>query len=84
MTSPAPTAGGDARLLLFDIDGTLIDTEGAGLVSFSEAFYLAFPEHRGRLFPPLELGGATDHGLIMHLFDHFGLEDLPHHRSRFF
>lgn len=84
MTSPATTAGGGARLLLFDIDGTLIDTEGAGLRSFSEAFYLAFPEHRGQLFPPLELGGATDHGLIMHLFEHFGLEDLPHHRSRFF
>lgn len=84
MKSTTPKAGGDARLLLFDIDGTLIDTEGAGLISFSEAFYLAFPEHRGRRFPSLELGGATDHGLIMHLFDHFGLEDLPHHRSRFF
>lgn len=85
MTSLTPTVGDDSRrLLLFDIDGTLIDTEGAGLWSFSEAFYLAFPEHCGRLFPPLELGGATDHGLIMHLFEHFGLEDSPNHRSRFF
>ena len=84
MMPPTPKVGGCARLLLFDIDGTLIDTEGAGLRSFSEAFYLAFPEHSGQLFPPLELGGATDHGLIMHLFEHFGLEDLPLHRRRFF
>jgi len=81
LTSPVKS---DARLLLFDIDGTLIDTGGAGLISLSEGFYLAFPEHRDRVFPPLELGGATDNGLVMHLFDHFGLEDLPHHRSRFF
>lgn len=84
MKSLTKTVKSDTRLILFDIDGTLIDTEGAGLWSFSEAFYLAFPEQRGRLFPPLELGGATDHGLIMHLFAHFGLEDLPQHRSRFF
>lgn len=74
----------DAKLILFDIDGTLIDTEGAGLMALEVAFYAAFPEHLGRVFPPLELGGATDNGLVMYLFDHFGLADLPEHRIRFF
>ena len=74
----------DAKLILFDIDGTLVDTGGAGLMSLQVAFYAAFPEHQERVFPPLELGGATDNGLVMYLFDHFGLADLPQHRSRFF
>lgn len=74
----------DAKLILFDIDGTLIDTEGAGLISLQGAFYGAFPEHRERAFPTLELGGATDNGVVMYLFDYFGMADLPAHRRRFF
>lgn len=56
------------KLLLFDIDGTLLDTGGAGLVSLRDGFHAAFPEHRERPFPPLELGGATDGGVARHLF----------------
>lgn len=75
---PAPS------LLLFDIDGTLVDTEGAGLISLREGFQAAFPEHLGSPFPPLELGGATDGGVAMGLFSHFGIADVPESRARFF
>lgn len=75
---PAP------KLLLFDIDGTLLDTGGAGLVSLRDGFHAAFPEHRERPFPPLELGGATDGGVARFLFEHFGLPDTPEHRATFF
>lgn len=72
------------KLLLFDIDGTLVDTGGAGLVSLREGFHEAFPEHRDDPFPPLELGGATDHGIVRGLFGHFGIEDDGDRRRRFF
>lgn len=72
------------KLLLFDIDGTLVDTGGAGLASLREGFHEAFPEHRDDPFPPLELGGATDHGIVRGLFGHFGIEDNGECRHRFF
>lgn len=72
------------KLLLFDIDGTLVDTGGVGLKALRDGFHEAFPQHREDEFPRLELGGATDHGLAMGLFAHFGLDDHPEHRERFF
>lgn len=71
------------KLLLFDIDGTLIDTGGAGLKSLREGFFEAFPDFCDQPFPHLELGGATDHGIAMQVFAHFGLEDSMEFRSRF-
>lgn len=75
---------GPRKLLLFDIDGTLVDTGGAGLMALRDGFHEAFPQHREDEFPPLELGGATDHGVAMGLFEHFGLDDHLEHRDRFF
>ncbi len=72
------------KLLLFDIDGTLVDTGGAGLASLREGFHEAFPEHRDAPFPPLELGGATDRGIVRGLFAHFGIEENGESRRRFF
>jgi len=72
------------RLVLFDIDGTLIETGGAGLSSLRDGFYDAFPEIADRPFPDLDLGGATDGGVAMFLFDHFGLEDSDHGRAHFY
>jgi phosphoglycolate phosphatase len=72
------------KLLLFDIDGTLVDTGGAGLMALRDGFHEAFPRHREDEFPPLELGGATDHGVAMGLFAHFALDDHSEHRERFF
>lgn len=73
-----------STLLLFDIDGTLVDTGGAGIVSLEAGFFEAFPACFGTRFPPLELGGATDSGVVMFLFEHFGLVDTPEHRHRFY
>lgn len=54
-------------LVLWDIDGTLLDTKGTG----PEAF-----RHTARDFfeadlPELSFGGATDSGLLRQLSDHF-------------
>lgn len=72
------------RLILFDIDGTLVDTMGAGLVSLQNGFFEAFPQCEGRDFPPLDLGGATDSGVAQFLFDHFEIEHSGETRERFF
>lgn len=72
------------RLILFDIDGTLIETGGAGLASLRDGFYDAFPEVSDRPFPDLDLGGATDGGVAIFLFDHFELEDSEEKRAHFF
>jgi len=72
------------RLILFDIDGTLVDTMGAGLVSLRNGFFDAFPQCEGRDFPPLDLGGATDSGVARFLFEHFGIQHSEEARERFF
>ena len=71
-------------LLLFDIDGTLIDTEGAGLKALEVGLFDAFPDRRGRPFPPLDLGGATDGSVVAFLFDHFEVENDSFHREKFY
>ncbi|MEC8825058.1 MAG: HAD hydrolase-like protein [Verrucomicrobiota bacterium] len=72
------------KLLLFDIDGTLVDTEGAGLRSLEEGFFKAFPHCRGKDFPALDLGGATDSSVVAFLFEHFEIDDHDGHRELFF
>ena len=57
-------------LWLFDIDGTLVDTGGAGLRSLQEASQQRF----GGEGPPLDLAGSTDLGVIHGILGHFGLE----------
>jgi phosphoglycolate phosphatase-like HAD superfamily hydrolase len=71
-------------LLLFDIDGTLIDTGGAGLASLEAGLFEAFPECSDRPFPPLDLGGATDGRVVAFLFGHFEIEDHAPHRDLFY
>lgn len=60
-----------ARLLLFDIDGTLLDTGGAGGASLLDAVedVLGLPRHA---LPPLNLAGATDGGILAQIFAHAG------------
>ena len=61
-------------LLLFDIDGTLIDTGGAGLTALSEAFIDSFGLHsRAEEMPKLELAGSTDGGITRSLCAHFDI-----------
>ena len=53
------------RLVLFDIDGTLLDTKGAGM----EALRRATLELHGQEGPELNLGGATDSGLVREILE---------------
>ncbi len=59
------------RLLLFDIDGTLLDTGGAGGASLLDAAEEIFGVARHEL-PPLDLAGATDGGVLRRLFGQVG------------
>jgi phosphoglycolate phosphatase len=72
------------RLLLFDIDGTLLDTQGAGLCALLNAAEEVFSVSREQL-PPLDLAGATDGGVVRKLFADAGVtmtEELAsHYRS---
>ena len=63
-------------LYLFDIDGTLVDTGGAGMAALKEATREIFG-HDG---PPLDLAGSTDLGIIASIHSHFAVE---HTRERF-
>ena len=49
------------KLVLFDIDGTLLDTAGAGLAALRRAAR----ELHGGEGPELALAGATDSGLVL-------------------
>ena len=55
-------------LLLYDIDGTLVDTAGAGLAAISAAA----SEYFGLPAPKLDLAGSTDLGIVSHLLEHYG------------
>jgi phosphoglycolate phosphatase len=57
-------------LYLFDIDGTLVDTSGAGMRSLQDASLLLFG-HEG---PSLDLAGSTDLGVVAEIHAHFGVE----------
>ncbi|TLD68295.1 HAD family hydrolase [Phragmitibacter flavus] len=55
------------RLLLFDIDGTLLDSGGAGAGALLDAAEEILEVSREDL-PPLDLAGATDGAVIRQLF----------------
>lgn len=57
-------------LCLFDIDGTLIDTRGAGMASLKAACRDVFGDEG----PPLDLAGSTDLGLLEMLGNHYGFD----------
>lgn len=70
-------------LLLFDIDGTLLDTRGAGLRALIDAVEDAFniPEQR---VPELDLAGSTDSGIIHGLFPALGVVMSERNVERFY
>ncbi|MDB4781493.1 HAD hydrolase-like protein [Akkermansiaceae bacterium] len=57
-----------SKLLLFDVDCTLVDTGGAGLTAIKQACTEVF----GGEGPPLDLAGSTDSGIVRGIFAHFG------------
>lgn len=60
------------RLVLFDIDGTLIRTGGAGVRAFAKVFETEFKAVDG--FERMKFGGRTDTGLVR---EFFGYHDIP-------
>lgn len=67
-------------LWLFDIDGTLVDTGGAGLLALKEAAVERF----GGEGPELDLAGSTDSGIIANMLAHFGVPENPDEIERFY
>ncbi len=67
-------------LYLFDIDGTLVDTGGAGMKSLQEANSIAFG-HDG---PALDLAGSTDLSIIARIHAHFEVESTPERIAEYF
>jgi len=67
-------------LYLFDIDGTLVDTGGAGIRALEEAGCEIF----GGSGPPLDLAGSTDLGIVEAFFEHFGVIPDPARVAAFF
>ncbi|MDB4353888.1 HAD hydrolase-like protein [Akkermansiaceae bacterium] len=57
-----------SKLLLFDVDCTLVNTGGAGISALNQAIVEVF----GNEGPPLDLAGSTDSGIVRGLFEHFG------------
>ena len=69
-----------ATLWLFDIDGTLVDTGGAGMCALQEATEEIF----GASGPELDLAGSTDLGVVARIFDHFRRPCGPREADSFF
>ena len=67
-------------LWLFDIDGTLVDTGGAGVRALHEAAEALF----GDSGPALDLAGSTDLAIARTLFDHFNTPAEPDRVDLFF
>lgn len=60
-------------LYLFDIDGTLVDTGGAGMAALNAATREIF----GTDGPPLDLAGSTDLGIVLGVHAHFSVDPTP-------
>ncbi len=69
-----------ARLWLFDIDGTLVDTGGAGMRALQQATLDCY----GGEGPPLDLAGSTDLGVLAGILRHFDLQHVAAEEERFF
>jgi phosphoglycolate phosphatase len=70
------------RLVLFDIDGTLIQTGGAGMKAFDRAFELEFGV--GDAAAGIDFSGRTDRGILKDFFLHHRLEPSEENHGRFF
>ena len=70
------------RLVLFDIDGTLVHTGRAGVKSFAQVFATEFcaTDH----FERLKFAGRTDYSLVREFFGYHGIPATPENFQRFF
>ena len=69
------------RLVLFDIDGTLIRTGGAGVRAFAQAADLVFQRPRGTAH--LDFAGRTDSSIVREFLHYHGFEQTHHNIERF-
>ena len=70
------------RLVLFDIDGTLVHTGGAGTAAFTRTFATGFDLHHGT--ERMRFAGRTDVSLVREFFRLHGLAETPENFQRFF
>jgi phosphoglycolate phosphatase-like HAD superfamily hydrolase len=70
------------RLVLFDIDGTLIHTGGAGVKAFGKVFSTEFGVYDG--FERLKFAGRTDLSLVREFFSFHMIPASPENFARFF
>ena len=70
------------RLVLFDIDGTLVHTGGAGIKAFSKVFQTVFDAHDG--FEKLKFAGRTDVSLVREFFKYHKIAETPENFELFF
>lgn len=69
------------RLVLFDIDGTLVRTGGAGVKAFAKVFETEFGQVDG--FERLKFGGRTDLSLLKEFFSYHQIPASPENLERF-
>lgn len=70
------------RLVLFDIDGTLVRTGGAGVKAFAKVFETEFGATDG--FERLKFAGRTDMSLVREFFGFHQIAATPQNFHRFF
>jgi phosphoglycolate phosphatase-like HAD superfamily hydrolase len=70
------------RLVLFDIDGTLVHTGGAGIKAFGRAFGDEFNATSG--LERLKFAGRTDVSLVREFFGYHHIAATPENFQRFF
>jgi phosphoglycolate phosphatase-like HAD superfamily hydrolase len=70
------------RLVLFDIDGTLIHTGGAGVKAFAKVFASEFNATDG--FERMKFAGRTDLSLVREFFSFHEISASPENFERFF
>src|SRR5437773_8686101 len=70
------------RLVLFDIDGTLIRTDGAGVKAFAKVFATEFNAVDG--FEKLKFAGRTDLGIVREFFSFHRIAPTQQNFKRFF
>ena len=64
------------RLVLFDIDGTLVHTGGAGMKAFSQVFATEFNVPNGS--EKIKFAGRTDYSLVREFFVWNQIEPTPY------
>src|SRR5580698_34308 len=70
------------ELVLFDIDGTLVRTGGAGIEAFRKVFATEFHATDG--FEKLKFAGRTDTGLVREFFAYHHIPLTSENTERFF